>query len=201
MGETVYCETCPQYLLLDERAYAGPRPAHYILQPPLRAEAEGEVIWSLVAEGAVDVISTDHCDYALEQKTAADDFTVTPGGLPGVETLLPLVYTYGVAEGRITLPQLVGLLSTQPARIFKLYPRKGVIQPGADADLVVYDPAPERTVRADALHYVARYSPYEGMALKGAVRATISRGEVIVQGGVFSGSAGRGQFVPARSAE
>lgn len=197
-GQEVYNETCPQYLLLDDRAYDGPHPAHYILQPPLRGEGEGDLIWSLVAGGAVDVISTDHCDYALAQKTAVDDFTKTPGGLPGVETLLPLMYTYGVETGRITFPQLVGLLSARPARIFGLYSKKGAIRPGADADLVVYDPQPETTVRAASLHYVATYSPYEGMRVKGAVRATISRGEVIVKDGAFCGAAGRGQFVPAR---
>ncbi len=198
-GQAVYNETCPQYLLLDDRVYWEAHPEHFILQPPLRAAGEGDLMWSLIAEGAVDAISTDHCDYALEQKQAADDFTKTPGGLPGVETLLPLMYTYGVEAGRIPLPQLVGLLSANPARIFKLYPRKGAVLPGADADLVVYDPAPEGRVRADDLHYVARYNPYEGMRIKGAVRATISRGEVIVRDGAFCGRPGRGQFVPART--
>jgi dihydropyrimidinase len=199
-GQTVFCETCPQYLLLDERVYAGPHPEHFILQPPLRARGEGDSIWPLVAEGAVDVLSTDHCDYSLEQKTAVDDFTKTPGGLPGLETLLPLMYTRGVEAGLISLPQLVGMLSANPARVFGLYPKKGVILPGADADLVVYDPEPEAEVRADALHYVARYSPYEGMAVKGKVRATVSRGEVIVRAGQFCGKEGRGRFVPARTA-
>jgi dihydropyrimidinase len=197
-GQEVYCETCPQYMLLDERAYAGPHPEHYILQPPLRAPGEGEAIWQLVAAGAVDAIVTDHCDYSLEQKRAADDFTKTPGGLPGTETLLPLAYTYGVCEGWLTMPQLVGLLSANPARILGLSSRKGALLPGTDADLVVYDPAPAGRVSASTLHYVARYSPYEGMPVQGAVRCTVSRGEVIVQDGSFVGQRGRGCYVPRR---
>ena len=197
-GQPVYCETCPQYLLLDNRAYEGPHPEHFILQPPLRAEGEGELIWELVAAGAVDVISTDHCDYSLAQKRAKDDFTATPGGLPGVETLLPLLYTYGVAAGRITWPQLVEVLSAAPARIFGLYPRKGALLPGGDADLVVYNPDIETVLQPESLHYVAQYNPYAGMSVKGAVRATVSRGSVVVQDGVFCGEAGHGQFVPSQ---
>ncbi len=200
-GQAAYCETCPQYLLLDNRVYAGPHPEHYILQPPLRAPGEPEAIWRLAAAGAVDAIITDHCDYALEQKQAVADFTKTPGGLPGLETLLPLLYTYGVAAGRISLEQMVAMLSANPARIFGMYPKKGAIMPGADADMVIYDPAAEGEVRAEALHYVARYNPYEGMKIVGALRATISRGEVIVQDGECRGERGRGEFVPRRLSE
>ncbi len=189
-GQEVYCETCPQYMLLDESAYAGPHPEHYILQPPLRDAGEPPRIRELVAAGAVDAIATDHCDYALAQKQAVDDFTKTPGGLPGVETLLPLVYTHG----KLTMPQLVGLLSANPARIFGLYPQKGAVQPGADADLVVYDPAPAGRVAAATLHYISTYTSYEGMSISGAVRATVSRGEVVVERGVFHGEPGRGRF-------
>jgi dihydropyrimidinase len=202
-GQEVTCETCPQYLLLDNTAYEGPEPWRTILQPPLRDPDEADCLWALVEAGAVDLIATDHCDYTVEQKMAQDDFTRTPGGLPGVETLLPLMVTYGVDEGfdsaqprgRLTLPQLATLLATNPARIWGLWPRKGALLPGSDADVVVYDPAPEGEIHADDLHYLAGYTPYEGMRVQGRVKATISRGRVIYREGQFVGRKGRGQFV------
>lgn len=200
-GQAVSCETCPQYLLLDDRVYAGPEPWRYILQPPLRDAEEPDRLWVLVAGGAVDLIATDHCDYTAAQKVAQDDFTQTPGGLPGMETLLPLMFTYGVAEGRLTLPQLVKLLSANPARVWGLWPRKGALLPGSDADVVVYDPEPEGTVSAEGLHYLAGYTPYEGLRLQGRVRATISRGQVVYREGQFVGRKGRGQFLVRRPAD
>jgi dihydropyrimidinase len=143
----------------------------------------------------VDLVATDHCDYTLEQKIAQDDFTQTPGGLPGMETLLPLLYTFGVDEGRLMLPQLAALLSTNPARIWGLWPRKGVLLPGSDADVVIYDPGPEGAIRAEDMHHLAGYSPYEGMRVRGRVKATISRGSIVYREGQFVGRRGRGQFV------
>jgi len=143
----------------------------------------------------VDLIATDHCDYTVEQKTAQDDFTQTPGGLPGVETLLPLMMTYGVSKGNLTLLQLAALLSTNPARVWGLWPRKGALLPGSDADFVIYDPQPESTVRAETLHHLAGYSPYEGMQVQGAVKATVSRGQIVYREGQFIGRKGRGRFV------
>jgi len=194
-GQTVSCETCPQYLLLDNTVYERSDPWRYILQPPLRDPEEPERLWALAEAGAVDLIATDHCDYTLAQKTAADNFTETPGGLPGMETLLPLMYTYGVAEGRLTLPQLVTLLSANPARVWGLWPRKGALLPGSDADIVIYDPQPESALHAEDLHHLAGYTPYEGLGVQGRVRATISRGQVIYREGRFAGRKGRGRFV------
>ena len=194
-GQMVSCETCPQYLLLDSTVYDGGEPWRYILQPPLRDHAEQDGLWRAVESGAVDIVATDHCDYTLAQKTAADDFTHTPGGLPGMETLLPLMYTYGVVEGRLTISQLVALLSTNPARVWGLWPRKGILLPGFSADVVIYDPVPKGVVRADELHHVAGYSPYEGMPVRGRVKATISRGQIICHEGRFVGHKGQGQFV------
>jgi dihydropyrimidinase len=145
------------------------------------------------------MVATDHCDYTKAQKVAQNDFTETPGGLPGVETLLPLMFTYGVGEDRLTLPQLVELLSANPARLWGMWPKKGALQPESDADIVVYDPAPETEIEVEAYHYEAGYTPYEGMAVKGEVRATISRGEVIYRQGRFSGREGRGRFVSRES--
>lgn len=194
-GQAVTCETCPQYLLLDDTVYGGPEPWRYILQPPLRGAGEPDRLWAMIEAGAVDLLATDHCDYTREQKLAQDDFTQTPGGLPGMETLLPLMYTYGVTEGQVTLPQLVALLSTNPARVWGLWPRKGALLPGSDADLVVYDPEPAGLLHAKELHYLARYTPYEGMRVQGRVKATISRGSVIYREGQFVGRTGRGEFL------
>jgi dihydropyrimidinase len=189
-------ETCPQYLLLDEACYQGDHPERYILQPPLRAAGESETLWRLVAAGAVATVGTDHCDYTLAQKTAVNDFTRTPGGLPGLETLLPLLYTYGVARGRLSWPQLVRLCSTNPARIFGLGTRKGNLLPGAEADVVIYDPRGESTIQASRLHTIAGYNPYEGWRVEGRVRTTISRGRVVYRRDKFIGNPGHGRFVP-----
>ncbi len=194
-GQAATCETGPQYLLLDNRVYSGDEPWRYILQPPLREPGEPERLWTLVENGAVDTLITDHCDYTQAQKTAQDDFTRTPGGLPGMETLLPLMMTYGVAAGRLTVNRLAALLATNPARLWGLWPRKGALLPGSDADLVIYDPAPEGVIRAADLHHVAGYTPFENWRVQGRVRATISRGSVIYREGRFSGRRGRGRFL------
>lgn len=200
-GQKVSCETCPQYLLLDNGVYEGSEPWRYILQPPLRGPGEPDRLWALVSGGAVDMLTTDHCDYTAAQKVAQDDFTRTPGGLPGMETLLPLMFTYGVAEGRLTLPQLVRLLCANPARVWGLWPRKGALLPGSDADLVIYDPRPESMLSAEGLHYKAGYTPYEGLRLRGRVRATVSRGQIIYREGQFTGRVGRGQFLAREPAD
>ncbi|MDY7078896.1 MAG: dihydropyrimidinase [Chloroflexota bacterium] len=194
-GQIVTCETCPQYLLLDNSVYEGPEPWRYILQPPLRDSDEPDRLWALVEGGAVDLIATDHCDYTMAQKTAQDDFTRTPGGLPGTETLLPLMFTYGVSEGQLTLPQLITLLSANPARVWGLWPRKGTLLPGSDADVVIYDPEPESTISAEKLHYLAGYIPYEGLRVQGRVKTTLSRGHVVYREGQFAGRKGQGRFV------
>jgi len=194
-GQLATCETCPQYLLLDRSLYQGPEPWRYVLQPPLRDPEEPGRLWRLVQAGLVNLVATDHCDYTRAQKLASNDFTETPGGLPGVETLLPLMFTYGVAEGRLTPSHLVSLLSANPARLWGLWPRKGALRPGSDADIVVYDPAPESQICAEELHYLAGYTPYEGMPVHGRVKATVSRGEMIYHEGRFLGREGRGQFV------
>ena len=194
-GQDVTCETCPQYLLLDGSVYDGPEAWRYILQPPLRPPDEPERLWATVEAGMVDLLVTDHCDYTAEQKQAQDDFTRTPGGLPGMETLLPLMFTYGVAEGRLSLPHLVAMLATNPARLWGLWPRKGALLPGADADVVLYDPRPEKVVTAEGLHHLAGYTPYAGMRVQGYVKAVISRGRILFREGQFVGRPGMGRFI------
>lgn len=195
-GQVAFSETAPQYLLLDNTLYDGPEPWRYILQPPLRDPLETGRLWELVAAGGVDMLITDHCDYPKAQKTAHDDFTQTPGGLPGLETLLPLMATYGVGEGRISWSMLARMLSTNPAQIYGLWPRKGGILPGADADIVLYDPEPEGMLSADALHTVGEYTPYEGMRIKGRVVATLRRGEFLLRDGTAHLKRGSGQYIP-----
>jgi len=194
-GQVAFAETCIQYLLLDDSQYNGQHPERYILQPPLRDKFERAALWRLIEEGAVSTIATDHCDYTLEQKVAENDFTRTPGGLPGLETLLPLLYTYGIIEGRLTWDQLARLASANPARIFGLYPRKGILAPRADADLVVFDPRGESTLQADKMHNIASYTPYEEMRVQGCVKMTIARGQIVFEEGEFKGTPGRGRFV------
>ncbi len=195
-GQPAWCETCPQYLLFDERVYLEDHPEHYILQPPIRPVGEPEKLWELVSARRVSVISTDSCDYTIQQKRAFREFTKTPGGLPGIETLLPLMYTYGVEAGRIGLTDLVRMLCENPAHLFGLTSHKGFLRPGSDADVVLYNPAVEKEVHHEDLHYLAGYSPYEGMRVKGEVQMTLSRGEIIYRDGEIQGAAGRGQFVP-----
>ncbi len=218
-GQPAFCETAPQYLLLDNRVYEeGERfgqetfseqersrlgevsdrcPWRYILQPPLRDPEEKEKLWALVSEGLIDMIITDHCAYSRKQKTRIDDFTKTPGGLPGLEVLLPLMATYGVADGRITWPDLVGMMAANPAKIYNLWPHKGSLLPGADADVVIYDPAPETVIQEEthSPHTSADYTPYKGLRLSGRVMTTIRRGEVLVHAGAFVGERGSGRFI------
>lgn len=197
-GYEFYCETCPQYLLLDDSVYAGDRPEHFILQPPLRHKDNPRYLREFVQSSMVDVISTDTCDYSLAQKQANHDFTRTPGGLPGVETLLPLIYTLFCDDLKEPVAKIIDLMTANPALIFGLYPRKGILAAGSDADIVLYDPVPEGTINHTDLHYVAGYSPYQGMRTKGKVRMTLSRGEIIYHDGKFPGKPGRGRFIPGK---
>ena len=191
-------ETCTQYLTLTDSVYEDPREGlKAVMSPPLRKAADNEALWQAVAEGVIDVIGTDHCPFlfASQKQRGAEDFTLCPNGAPGVQERLNVIYSEGVAGGRITLPQLVRGCCTNPARLFGLYPRKGTIQPGSDADLVIFDPAKEHTFRAGDIRGAADYSCYEGMRLKGAVETVMLRGKVIARDGQFCGSKGGGQYL------
>lgn len=191
-AERILFETCPQYFTLHEGLYRSATPEHFILQPPLRGMAH--MLNMQQIQGLADVISTDHCDYTLAQKQEFREFVRTPGGLPGLETSLQLTYTYAeMADIR----QIVAKMSAMPAKIFGLYPRKGALLPGSDADIVIYDPRAAITLQAENLHTIGGYSPYEGMKVRGEVRTTISRGAILVHDGEFLGEKGRGQFLKA----
>ncbi len=194
-GLNAFSETAPQYLLLDETQYEGSEPWRYILQPPLRDAAENDGLWSLIGKGRLDMIVTDHCGYTREQKLVTDDFTKTPGGLPGLETSLPLMATYGVDAGRISWMDLVRMMVVNPAHIYNLWPRKGALIPGADADLVLYDPNKMWTITQDTLHNAAGYTPFEGLPVTGKVITTLRRGELLIHDGAFVGKTSSGQYL------
>ena len=197
-GTRVWAETCPQYLILNDEAYNRNDGYLYVMNPPLRGKMNSERLWKAVQKGDIDTIGTDHCSYRIEQKTNKASFDQIPPGLPGIETLLPLMFTEGVAKGRITVSRLVELLSLNPARIFGLFPQKGSLSIGSDGDLVVFNPRTEWTLRAADLHTHSDFSPFEGKKMMGKVEKTILRGEVIFAGGEFCGTSNGGQFIPGR---
>ena len=197
-GQTVYVETCPHYLLLEDGAYDDPdfmEAAKFVCAPPLRKRADREALWEALENGEIDTVATDHCPFTTAQKRAGRyDFTKIPGGLPGVEHRGVLLYTYGVAEGRIAAPDMCRVLCENPAKLYGCWPRKGVIAPGSDADIVVYDPSVEGTVTAADQVQNVGYTPYEGMRTIGRVQQVYLRGQLAVdQGQVL---ATEGQFIP-----
>jgi dihydropyrimidinase len=195
-GYPAFAETCPQYLMLNNRAFEGPGGHLYATCPPIRYEEDCDYLWGAIADGSIQVVSTDHCSFTRKQKDMwGGDFRKIPFGLPGVETLLPILMTHGVGDGRISLTRLAELLCSNPARLFGLYPRKGTIRVGSDADLIIIDPEREVEVTPETLHMNCDYSPYEGERLRGFPDVTVQRGRVIVSGGEFLGAAGDGQFL------
>jgi len=194
-GQDVAGETCPQYLLLDEEVYGGSNGAWFVCHPPLRREADREALWRGITTGEISLIGTDDCAFSREQKNRAANFAQVPGGLPGIETCLPLLYTRGVSQGRMTMTDLVRSCCTEPARRYGLYPRKGALQVGADADLVVFDPDRQWQLRWQDLHQQADWSPYQDWPLRGKTEMTVSRGRIIVRGDQFLGHAGAGRFL------
>ena len=195
--KNLWAETCPQYLFLDESRYSLPdhEGLKYIMCPPLRNPADNAALWQgLAAE--IDVVGTDHCPFFFDtQKIAGkDDFTKCPSGAPGIEERIPLMYD-AAARGKISLRRFTDLCCASPARLFGLYPRKGVIAAGSDADIVIIDPGKQTVLSQKNLHSNVDYSAYEGFAVQGQIAFTISRGEVIVRGGKFQAAAGRGKFL------
>lgn len=185
--QKVYIETCPQYLLLDDHLYDSPGfdGAKYVCSPPLRSIEDQQALWSGVMSGEIDTISTDHCSFNFEgQKTIGkDDFSKIPNGMPGVETRPELIYTYGVASGKISLERMVGLLSENTAKQFSLYPKKGVIQKGSDADIVVWDPFENGVIAANTQIQNVDYTPYEGFETIGSARTVYLRGKKVAKDG------------------
>jgi dihydropyrimidinase len=194
---SVFAETCPQYLAFTEEVLRREpaEAARYIVTPPPRPEGHADDLWAALRDGTLELVSTDHCPYTSAQKAAADNFFETPNGAPGIENRLEVMFELGVRQGRLDLPRLVELLATRPAQLFGLAPQKGEIAPGADADIVIFDPDRPRTIRAVDQASLSDYSLYEGMEVGGSVRDVIFRGERIVRDRAFVGRPDGGSFV------
>ncbi len=185
-GQIVYAETCPQYLLLDDSAYSKPdfQGAIYVCAPPLRKKEDQECLWKALSEEEIQTVATDQCSFTLEQKAMGrEDFTKIPGGLPGVQTRGTLLYTYGVRRGKITLEQMCKLLSENPAKLYGVYPQKGILAEGSDGDIVVFDPEKESVISAKTHGYNTDNNPFEGFALHGGIDRVFLRGTPVVENG------------------
>jgi dihydropyrimidinase len=198
-GLPAFAETCPQYLLLsiDDMQRPGFESAKYVFTPPLREKQNLPKLWDGLKSDNLQVVSTDHCPFCFEDQKALgkDDFTKIPNGGPGIENRLQLLHHHGVSAGKITLNRFVEIVSTAPARIFGMYPKKGAIAPGSDADIVVWDPKAEHLISAKTHHMRVDYSMFEGFKVQGNARQVFSRGELIVENGEYVGRAGRGQYL------
>jgi dihydropyrimidinase len=198
-GLPAFAETCPQYLFLSYANYEEPgfEGAKYVMSPPLRAAGNEERLWRGLAGNDLQAISTDHCPFCMkgQKELGSGDFSKIPNGAPGIETRMSLVWDGGVRPGRISVNRFVELTSTSPAKIFGLFPRKGTIAPGSDADVVVFDPEKKVTLSARTLHMKVDYNPYEGREVTGAAETVLSRGRVVVENGKFVGKAGAGSFL------
>jgi len=201
-GVNVAVETLIQYLVLDKTWAEKPgfEGAKYVMSPPLRDRANQAVLWNGLASGLVQTVGTDHApfDFQTQKPMGKDDFTKIPNGIPSIEDRVNLLWAHGVKAGRLSLQQFVAVASTNAARIFDLWPRKGVIQPGADADLVVYDPAYRGTISAKTQTQAVDYNAFEGWPIEGRPAVVTVRGEVAVRDGRFCGTVGRGRFLERR---
>ncbi len=202
-GDRVLAETCPQYLLLSSDLYCQPgfEGARYVMSPPLRPRDHLERMWAGITQGYIQTIATDHCsfNYSGQKDMGRDDFTKIPNGIASVGDRFNLLYTYGVGCGRISLNRFVEVVSTAPAKIFGMYPKKGSIVVGGDADLVILDPQATGEISAETQHHNVDYSAYEGMKLKGLPESVLLRGKFAVRDGEYVGEQGKGRFI-ARSA-
>jgi dihydropyrimidinase len=197
-GQNVFAETCPQYLYLslDDLARPDFEGAKFVCSPPLRTPDHSVALWRGLRTNTLSVVSTDHCPFCFKDQKVLGrgDFSKIPNGIPGVENRMDLLHQ-GVVAGEITLPRWVEVCSTTPARMFGLYPKKGAIVAGADADIVIYDPSARQTLSVTTQHMNVDYSAYEGMEITGKVAVTISRGRVMVSDGEFTGPSGHGRFL------
>jgi dihydropyrimidinase len=197
-GVPAYAETCPQYLFLDYMNYEEPgfAGARYVMSPPLRAKEKQDHLWRGLAGDDLQIVSTDHCPFCIKEKELGlGDFSKIPNGAPGVETRLSLLYDGGVRTGRISLHRWIQICSTAPAKMFGMFPKKGTIAPGSDADIVIWDPDKKLVLSHETLHMRCDYNPYEGRTVVGAPEVVLSRGRVVVDKGTFKGKAGSGRYL------
>lgn len=197
-GQPIFAETCPQYLLLDESKYYGEfeQTAKYVISPPLRKPEDSAHLWEGIKTNMIQTVGTDHCPFSLEQKSAGkDDFRKIPNGAGGIEHRLELLYTYGVLMDLISLNRMVDIFSTQPAKLFGLYPQKGEIAVGSDADIVVWNPNAESIISANTHHSKADMSIYEGFATKGKAQFVISKGTLLIDNGEIVANLPKGEVL------
>ena len=200
-NQKVHAETCVQYLLLDESLYFqdGFEGAKVVMSPPLRKLKDQEALWAAINQNLVQHVATDHCPFCMNQKEMGiDNFSKIPNGAPGVEHRVELMYSEGVHQGRISLNKFVDITSTGAAKIFGLFPRKGTIAVGSDADIIVFDPEVRHTISAETHHMLVDYSAYEGWEVQGKCRTTILRGTVAVDDGIACIDEGFGKYLPRK---
>jgi dihydropyrimidinase len=198
LPDNVFLETCPQYLLLNDSLYDAPdgEGLKYIMSPPLRKPSDQEALWAAIKAGHINVIATDHCpwNFAKEKQLGKGDFTLCPNGAPGVELRMPLMYTEAVIKRGINLSRFVDICCAAPAKRFGLYPRKGTLAPGSDADVVLFDTL-QQMVRHERLHENVDYTPYEGMIVCGYPVMTLSRGKIMMRNGEYCGGEAHGRYL------
>ena len=196
--QTVYAETCPQYLLLDDSKYLGEfhKTAPYVISPPLRTNEDSDALWDALADGTLSTVGTDHCPFTMEQKSAGiNDFRRIPGGAGGVEHRLSLLYTYGVLTNRLTFNQIVNLYSSAPAGIFGILPRKGILAEGSDADVVIWNPEGESIISAEKHHMNCDINIYEGTTVRGSPEYVIKGGAVVIEKGRMADRVRSGDYL------
>lgn len=198
-NQRVHVETCVQYLLLDDSVYLEENfgGAKYVMSPPLRKKKDQEALWAAINQNLVEVVATDHCPFCMDQKKMGlNDFSKIPNGAPGVENRMELMFSEGVVKNRISLNKFVDVTSTAPAKIFGLFPKKGTIAVGGDADILIFDPTVDHTISASTHHMNCDYSAYEGWKVKGKCRTTILRGTVAIDEGKAFVGKGFGKYIP-----
>jgi dihydropyrimidinase len=196
-NQKVFVETCIQYLILDaslyEKDFEG---AKWVMSPPLRQPKDQETLWAGINQGLVQVVATDHCPFQWEQKLMGkDDFSKIPNGHPAIENRMELLYSEGVHKGKISLNKYVEVACTNPAKIFGMFPRKGTLAPGSDADIVIFDPNEAHTISVNSHHMNVDYSAYEGWPITGKVKTVILRGQVAIDNGKCLVEKGYGKFI------
>ncbi len=204
-GSAIYGETCPQYLYLDVSAYdeANFGGAKYVMSPPLREKWNQDVLWSAIEKDHLQIVSTDHCPFVMkagfaglpaQKELGRDDFSKIPNGAPGIETRMDLMHD-GAVKGRYSLNRFVEMCCTAPAKMFGMFPKKGTVAVGSDADLVIYDPTVRHEFSHATLHQRVDYTPFEGIEVQGRTETVLLRGKTIIEGGKYLGSPGEGQFL------
>ncbi len=198
-GKNVFAETCPQYLVLDEDNYrlSDHEGLKYVMSPPLRSCLNQPELWKGLMDNTISTVATDHCpfDFKLKKQLAANDFSKCPGGAPGIEARMGILYSKGVGEKKISLNQFAKVTAENPAKLMGMYPKKGILSKGADADIVIWDPDKKVTIKNDNLHENVDYTPYEGMEVQGWPTLTMVRGRIVVQDNIFVGEKGYGKFI------